>query len=66
MQAAFWATAFVNYGLQRYRKAVEDEDRATRVGLRLLYRSYGEENESELEEFGDYEFSANFYLTYRF
>ena len=46
--------------------SVEDEDRATRVGLRVLYRSYGEENENELEEFGDYEFSANLYFTYRF
>ena len=46
--------------------SVRDEDRATRVGLRLLYRSYGEENESALEEFGDYQFSTNFYFIYRF
>ncbi|MBT8107121.1 MAG: hypothetical protein KJP17_02730 [Gammaproteobacteria bacterium] len=46
--------------------SVREEDRATRVGLRVLYRSYGEENESELEEFGDYEFSTNLYFTYRF
>jgi small-conductance mechanosensitive channel len=26
LQAAFWATAFVNYGLARYEKSVEDED----------------------------------------
>ena len=46
--------------------SVEDEDRATRLGLRVLYRSYGEENESELEELGDYEFSTNLYFIYRF
>ena len=46
--------------------SVEDERRATRLGLRMLYRSYGAENESELEEFGDYEFSTNLYFTYQF
>jgi len=46
--------------------SVEDEDRATRLGLRVLYRSYGEENEEKLEEFGDYEFSTNLYFIYRF
>jgi len=46
--------------------SVEDENRATRVGLRVLYRSYDEENDSQLEEFGDYEFSTNLYFTYRF
>ena len=46
--------------------SVEDERRATRLGLRVLYRSYGQENESQLEEFGDYEFSTNLYFTYQF
>ena len=46
--------------------SVEDEDRATRLGLRVLYRTYGQENTSELEERGDYEFSTNLYFIYRF
>jgi hypothetical protein len=46
--------------------SVEDERRATRLGLRVLYRSYDEENEAEFEEFGDYEFSTNLYFTYQF
>ena len=45
--------------------SVEDERRATRIGIRGLYRSYGEENR-QLEEFGDYEFSTNLYFTYQF
>ncbi|MGB5331582.1 MAG: hypothetical protein WBN05_03475 [Woeseiaceae bacterium] len=45
--------------------SVEDERRATRVGIRALYRSYGAEN-SELETLGDYEFSTNLYFTYQF
>ena len=45
--------------------SVTDEDQATRLGLRVLYRSYGEEN-SELETLGDYEFSTNLYFTYQF
>ena len=45
--------------------SVEDEDRATRLGLRVLYRSFGQEN-SDLETLGDYEFSTNIYFTYQF
>ena len=46
--------------------SVTDEDQATRLGIRALYRSYGEENDSELETLGDYEFSTVLYFTYQF
>jgi len=46
--------------------SIEDERRATRIGMRVLYRSYDAENEFNIEEFGDYEFSTNLYFTYQF
>ena len=45
--------------------SVADEDRATRLGIRALYRSFDEEND-ELETDGDYIFSTVFYFTYQF
>ena len=45
--------------------SVEDEDRATRLGIRALYRSFGPEND-ELETEGDYIFSTVLYFTYQF
>ena len=56
----------VRLGMTGQLGSVEDERRATRLGLRAVYRSYGQENESELEEFGDYEFLTVFYFTYQF
>ena len=45
--------------------SVEDEDRATRLGIRALYRSFDEEND-EFETDGDYIFSTVLYFTYQF
>ena len=47
--------------------SVEDEDRATRVGIRTLYRSFDSvNNESDFETNGDYIFQTVFYFTYQF
>ncbi len=47
--------------------SVEDERRATRLGLRTIYRSYDEEdNEFAFMENGDYEFMTVLYFTYQF
>jgi len=45
--------------------SVEDERRATRIGIRALYRSRNEANETFLAE-GDYSFLTVFYVTYQF
>ena len=45
--------------------SVEDERRATRIGLRALYRSRDEANET-FETEGDYSFLTVLYLTYQF
>jgi len=45
--------------------SVEDEDRATRVGIRALYRSLDEANETFDVE-GDYTFMTVLYFTYQF
>ncbi|NNE36498.1 MAG: hypothetical protein HKN13_14785 [Rhodothermales bacterium] len=45
--------------------SVEDEDKATRLGFRVLYRSFDEQN-GEFEALGDHEFSTNLYFTYQF
>jgi hypothetical protein len=43
------------------------EDQATKVGVRALYRSFGEDSESEEEYPGsDYIFSVNVYFIYQF
>ena len=48
--------------------SVEDERRATRLGLRVLYRSYYDtgQNSRAFEVLGDYQFSTNLYFTYQF
>ncbi len=45
--------------------SVDDENRATRVGIRTLYRSLDEESET-FETNGDYIFQTVFYVTYQF
>ncbi|MEM7431881.1 MAG: hypothetical protein AAF351_08070 [Pseudomonadota bacterium] len=45
--------------------SVDDENRATRVGMRVLYRGLDEENETFLVE-GDYSFMTVVYFTYQF
>ena len=45
--------------------SVEDERRATRLGIRTLYRSLDEESET-FEDDGDYIFQTVFYFTYQF
>ena len=45
--------------------SVDDEQRATRVGIRALYRTRDEENENFLIE-GDYSFLTVLYFTYQF
>ncbi len=45
--------------------SAEDENRATRVGIRALYRSLDEANET-FETNGDYIFSTVLYFTYQF
>ena len=45
--------------------SVDDENRATRVGIRALYRAIDESNE-EFEITGDYEYLVAAYFTYQF
>ena len=45
--------------------SVDDENRATRVGIRALYRGLDEENET-FEVEGDYSFMTALYFTYQF
>ncbi|MDH3805606.1 MAG: hypothetical protein OEU90_09070, partial [Gammaproteobacteria bacterium] len=45
--------------------SAEDENRATRVGIRALYRSLDEANET-FEVEGDYTFMTVLYFTYQF
>ena len=45
--------------------SVDDENRATRIGLRALYRAIDESNE-EFEITGDYEYLVAAYFTYQF
>ena len=46
--------------------SVDDENRATRLGIRALYRSLDAENGRELEFNGDYLFMTVVYFTYQF
>ena len=45
--------------------SVQDEERATKIGLRTLYRAY-EEGDEEFPIQGDYEFLTLLYFTYQF
>jgi len=47
--------------------SVEDERRATRLGIRTLYRSFYEDTDADnFETNGDYIFSTVLYFTYQF
>ena len=46
--------------------SVEDERRATRLGIRTIYRGYDEDNEGAFALNGDYEFMTVAYFTYQF
>jgi hypothetical protein len=48
--------------------SIEDEDKATQVGIRALYRGYDEEEsiDFDAELIGDYQWSTLLYFTYQF
>ncbi len=46
--------------------SVEDERRATRLGIRTIYRGYDETNEDLFDVNGDFEFLTVVYFTYQF
>ncbi len=46
--------------------SVEDERRATRLGIRTIYRGYDEDNVNLFAVNGDYEFMTVVYFTYQF